>query len=407
MKLLITGVLLLVIWIGVFIVYSKPFSFNSSFENSKETILNDSIKNKSAPSIVATYNNLSFNKEQVIHAAGGTKSVVFNSAGTMLYAMNLEGLSVYEFNQSTKTLNRSFQFKPTKGKGWDYQTKTSTISWQEKPVEACFSNHDSILWVSLHNANGIVPIKVFEETHAPLGIDSSSFKVIKQINSDKSLIKIEVPLIQTGSTPKVVEVANQGKNLLVSNWHSKTVSVLDINTAQFPYANLLKNVSVSSIPRGIVVDEDVQKSYIAIMGNNTIAVMNNNNWKIEKYLPVLSNPRHVLQGSNNSLLVSFNSLNKVAIINKNTGEIIDSISTKAQPRSMTLSNNKQFLFVTCYNGNAIDVFKIDNNNFVPLYSLPCKGKPVGIDLYEDDKIIEAWVCNYVAGNIKVFSFTKN
>lgn len=41
-----------------------------------------------------------------------------------------------------------------------------------------------------------------------------------------------------------------------------------------------------------------------------------------------------------------------------------------------------------------------------MYSINCPGKPVGIDLYEDDSKIEAWVCNYVGGNLKVFTFEK-
>ena len=41
-----------------------------------------------------------------------------------------------------------------------------------------------------------------------------------------------------------------------------------------------------------------------------------------------------------------------------------------------------------------------------MYSLPCKGKPVGVDIYEDENKLEAWVCNYVGGNLKVFTFRK-
>ena len=44
--------------------------------------------------------------------------------------------------------------------GWDYEGDTAIVSYEEKPVEACFSNNDKILWVSLHNAGGVVPIMV-------------------------------------------------------------------------------------------------------------------------------------------------------------------------------------------------------------------------------------------------------
>ena len=42
----------------------------------------------------------------------GTKSVIFNATGSKLYAMNLEGMSVYEFDQSSRKLTREFKFTP-------------------------------------------------------------------------------------------------------------------------------------------------------------------------------------------------------------------------------------------------------------------------------------------------------
>ena len=106
------------------------------------------------------YTNLEYEKTEVLNAAPGTKSVLFNGEGTKLYAMNLEGMSVYEFDQSTKNVTREFKFKPTRGTGWDYEKDKPIASYQEKPVEACLSHNDKILWVSLHNAEGIVPIRM-------------------------------------------------------------------------------------------------------------------------------------------------------------------------------------------------------------------------------------------------------
>ena len=369
--------------------------------NKKECSGNTSVK----PNINRAYTNLIFQKEEILKSAGGTKSVLFNAAGTKLYAMNLEGLSVYEFDRENKKLNRQFQFKAHKGMGWDYQTKKPVVSWQEKPVEACFSSNDKILWVSLHNAEGIVPIKVNEDFHCLPNWDSTLTKSITITNVDGSKYKAEAPLIKTGLTPKVVAVANNN-NLLVSNWHSKTVSVLNINNNNFPYASLVKNIKVEAIPRGISVDEKNNKSYVAIMGSNSIAVVDNKSWTLEKYIKVLANPRHIVLGDNNNMFVSFNSLNQVACINTVTGATLFTTVTHLNPRSIVLSKNKKFLFVTCYNANTVDIFKVMNDVFVPMYSLSCPGKPVGIDLYEDDNKIEAWVCNYVGGNLKVFTFEK-
>jgi hypothetical protein len=54
----------------------------------------------------------------------------------------------------------------------------------------------------------------------------------------------------------------------------------------------------------------------------------------------------------------------------------------------------------------VDVFKIYKNSFKKLYSIECKGKPVGVDIYEDNNKLEAWVCNYTNGTINILNFKK-
>lgn len=351
-----------------------------------------------------TYTNLSFVKAENLTAAAGTKSVIFNTTGTTLYAMNLEGMSIYEFDEKTRKNTRIIKFKPTKATGWDYALHKSIPSFEEKPVEACFSNNDDILWVSLHNAHGVVPIHL-KQLKQKVSADFLRKKIYIKDKINETIDSAFVPFIKTGKTPKVIAKTADSKYVLVSNWHSNNVSVIATNDS-IPYGKVIATIPVSAIPRGIVVDDVNQKSYIAIMGGKTISVVNNNTWKIEKELKVASTPRHIVMDNQQRIFVSYNSLGKIACINPSTGETLFSAKTNAQPRTIMLSKNQQFLFVTCYSGNTVDVFKINNNSFTQLYSLECKGKPVGVDIYEDDAKLEAWVCNYVGGNIKVFTFEK-
>ena len=108
----------------------------------------------------------------------------------------------------------------------------------------------------------------------------------------------------------------------------------------------------------------------------------------------------------NHLFVSYNSLGTISCLNAMTGETLFSASTHAQPRTIVLSKNKRFIFVTCYSGDFVDVYKINSDSFSKIASLPCKGHPVGVDVYEDDNKLEAWVCSYSTGSISVFSFKK-
>ncbi len=354
------------------------------------------------------YSNIIFDKKETLNSAPGTKSVLFNTSGTKLYAMNLEGMSVYEFDQPTRKILREFRFRPTKGMGWDYEGDTAIASYEEKPVEACFSNNDKILWVSLHNAGGVIPIMVDSFRSYPKKPDSIPTKHITLIypaSSQKD--SFDAPLIKTGKTPKVITKTADDKNLLVSNWHSYTISVLELHPDQYPYAKIANTIRVSSIPRGIAVDDKNSKSYVAIMGGATIAVLNNWVWQKEDDLQVASNPRHIVMDTSGRLFVSYNKLAQIACIDAETGKTLFTAPTHIQPRTIALSKNKQFLFVTCYNGNMVDVFKITGKSFKKLYSIECKGKPVGVDIFEDHDKLEAWVCTYTNGTINILSFKKS
>jgi len=357
------------------------------------------------------YNDIEYSSTELLRAAPGTKSVLFNSTGSKLYAMNLEGMSVYEFNQATRKIHREFKFKPTKGTGWDYENDKPISSYQEKPVEACFTHDDKVLWVSLHNAEGIVPLLVDS-----LDIRKAANRKMMPSQPEKKLTIIYpnkqrkdsffVPLIHTGKTPKIISRTADSKYLLVSNWHSYNVSVLELNRDEYPYAKVVETIPVAAIPRGIAVDDRNNRSYIAIMGGASISVVNNTAWMKVEDIEVASNPRHIVLDTAGRLFVSYNRLAKIACIDGLTGKTLFTAPTNAQPRTIILSKNQKFLFVTCYSSDFVDVFKITDIGFEKVISLPCKGHPVGVDIFEDEKKLEAWVCSYSNGSISVFSFLK-
>jgi hypothetical protein len=370
-------------------------------------------QDSSAP-VFRPYSSLEFSKVELLKAAPGTKSVLFNTTGSMLYAMNLEGMSIYEFDQPTRKVVREFKFKPTKGTGWDYVKDKPIPSYEEKPVEACLSHDDKILWVSLHNAEGIVPLRIDsinanEPASTPYKNEPGK-QVVKKVTviypgrSQKD--SFYVPLIKTGKTPKIISKTADNKYLLVSNWHSYNVSVLEMNKDLYPFGKVIGTIPVSSIPRGIVVDDKSNRSFVAIMGGATITVINNTVWMKETDINVESNPRHIVMDTSGHLFVSYNKLAKVACIDAETGKSLFTAPTHAQPRTIILSKNHKFLFVTCYNSDFVEVFKINKANFEKIVSLPCKGHPVGVDIFEDNDKLEAWVCSYSNGSISVFSFNK-
>lgn len=354
------------------------------------------------------YTDIEYEKKETISAAGGTKSVLFNSIGSKLYAMNLEGMSVYEFDQPSRKLTREFKFTPTRGMGWDYNKSRPINSFQEKPVEACFSHDDKILWISLHNADGIVPIWVndFSKNNAVTTKEQKTKPVTVIYPGSAKKDSFRVPLIETGKTPKVISRTADSKHLLVSNWHSRNTSVLEMDENSMPYGKVISTIPTSAIPRGIAVDDKNKKSYIAIMGGASLNVVDNITWTSESIMNVWSSPRHVVMDTSGHLFVSYNSLGTIACIDAATGKQLFTAKTHAQPRTIILSKNHKFIFVTCYSSDYVDVYKINDDNFEKVASLPCGGHPVGVDIYENDDKLEAWVCSYSSGSISIYSFKK-
>lgn len=359
--------------------------------------------------VLKPYHNLVATGAEVLQSAPGTKSVLFNATGTKLYALNLEGMSVYEFDQATRKVQREFKFRPTRGTGWDYDTDKPIPSYQEKPVEAAFSHGGNILWVSLHNAEGIVPVFVNDEQRMKNQFqqnDAGDKKAVIYHVATGKRDSVAMPLIHTGKTPKVIAVTGDSRHLLVSNWHSYTVSVLALDDKIYPYGKVIKTIPMGAIPRGVVVDDKRNKSYVAIMGGARLNVVDNTSWEADSPVNVAANPRHIVMDDAGRLFISYNKLSKVACIDPQSGKTLFTAETGEKPRTIMLSKNKQFLFVTCYKGDAVDVFKINDDSFTKLYTLPCKGSPVGVDIFEDNDKLEAWVCNYTMGSISVFSFKK-
>lgn len=354
------------------------------------------------------YSELEFEKKEVLAAASGTKSVLFNSKGSKLFAMNLEGMSVYEFDRASRKITREFKFKPTRGTGWDYNKSRPIASYQEKPVEACFSHDDRILWVSLHNADGIIPIWVddFSKNNAKRSANQKTKPVTVIYPGSNKKDSFQVPLIETGKTPKVISRTADNKNLLVSNWHSRNVSVLEMNDTITPYGKVISTIPVSAIPRGIAVDDKTGLSYVAIMGGSSITVISNSVWMKEDDMNVAASPRHLVMDTSGHLFVSYNSLGTIACLDAATGKSLFTAKTHAQPRTIVLSKNYKFIFVTCYSSDFVDVYKINADNFEKVASLPCSGHPVGVDIFENDTTLEAWVCSYSNGLINIYSFKK-
>lgn len=334
-----------------------------------------------------------------LKAGFGAKSVCIDSKGEKVFTLNLEVMSVFGFDRKNRKKTDEFIFKATPAKGYDYNNHTAIASFEEKPVEACFTHGDSILWVSLHNAGGIVPLPI-----NPISFDKSSkTKLLTHKQGVKSK-KFEIPFIPTGLTPKSMAVTSDNQWLLVSNWHSKTISALQLNYAR-NIPTIQHTLKTGSIPRGIAIDDSTKIAYIAEMGGDRILRWNLNNFEELTPIKVKNNPRHIVL-HRNQLFCSFNKLNSIGCYDTTSGSELFRTSTKSQPRTIAVSQNGQFVFVCCYSGQAVQVFEVKEKSFEKKFDFRCYGDPVGLAIFEDEITIDLWVCTYRNGRLYNYRFKK-
>lgn len=137
------------------------------------------------------------------------------------------------------------------------------------------------------------------------------------------------------------------------------------------------------------------------MGERYVSVVDLTNYKLVKKILVGKSPRHILI-NNNRLFVSLNNENKLAEINLDSTEVKAFASTKASPRTISLTEDKKYLLAVCYNSNMLQIF--DANTLRLIIEYHTDSAPVGVCTFQKDNFLETRVCNYRAGNINVFTF---
>jgi len=350
--------------------------------------------------IILNISTLQLVKTEVIKAGYGTKSVLISPDRKKVYAFNLEDMSVYEFYRKTRKLGRILRFKKNPGTGYNYTEKKWIHSYQEKPVEGCFTHQGRYLWISLHNAGGIVVWDL-----------KDSLASIKDFPHKKVFIKDlktgitnsgDLPFFKTGKTPKIIAKSQDEKYLFVSNWHSSTVSVIDISSDNPVHWKKIKDIATGRLPRGLAVSEDNKLLYIAQMGSDIIKIIEIGTWKEKGLIHTTINPRHLFIDGH-YLYVSINIGGKVMKIDLSTKKILKISKTGHLARTLALSPSREYLFVVCYKDNILDVFK--TADLTRVLRLKTGSHPVGVAVYQDKSIIEAWVCDY-SGRINVFTFIQ-
>jgi YVTN family beta-propeller protein len=198
---------------------------------------------------------------------------------------------------------------------------------------------------------------------------------------------------EVGMVPKYIAVTPDNRYVLVTNWCSFDLSVIDRATFKE-----VRRIPLGTDPRGIAVSPDSATAYVAVMGSSDVARVDLGSFAVGWYRGVGQSPRHlVLSPGGQYLYVTLNGANEVAKLDTPSGVVVARVTTGSRPRSMAISSDGTALYVVNYDSNTVTKLRSTDMNI--LQTVDVGSHPIGITF--DPMTHRVWVACY-SGEILVF-----
>jgi YVTN family beta-propeller protein len=268
----------------------------------------------------------------------------------------------------------------------DVKMRSSMVTGS--PVEAAFSPDSAFAYVSNY--------KMYGGGWSPIADDACQGRewdpaFVYRINTSSFAID---QVIQVGAVPKFLAVAPNNRFVVVSNFCSQDVSIINVATAQE-----VQRIVVGLHPRGIAITNDSRTAYVTVMGGGVIIAINLDNFTTRTLTSAGYTPRHLVLSPDNSVLyVSNNKSGTVRAINPLTDTLIAQVRTGTEPRTMVMSDDGKSLFVVNYQDDVLS--KVRTSDMKVIQTIATGHHPVGVTY--DAAMRQVWVANY-AGSLSVFT----
>ena len=313
------------------------------------------------------------------------KSIVHSGTG-LFFAQNMmyrHNISVFDRQSNLiATIDDKVDLKDF---GVEVADKSSVV--RGSPVEAAFSSDAKYAYVSNYAMYGT-------------GWDPSAIDTCQGKDHDQSFVyridtttfKID-QVILVGAVPKFLAVSPDNKYVVVSNFCSLDVSIIDVSTNKE-----VRRIDVGLHPRGIAITNDSSTAYVTVMGGGIISAINLRNFTSRTITSAGYTPRHLVLSPDNSVLyITNNKSGQIRAINPKTDTLIKSVATGVEPRSMAISDDGLSLYVVNYQSDTM--VKVRTSDMQVIQTLKTGHHPVGITY--DAQLRRVWVANYT-GSLSVF-----
>jgi YVTN family beta-propeller protein len=258
------------------------------------------------------------------------------------------------------------------------------------PVEAAFSPDGRFAYIthrSMYGPGFPRPGPLTDPCSPASDIDRS-FVVEYDV---ETLLKTRV--FRVGSLPKDLTITPDGTRLLVSNWCSYDLSIIDLASGEET-----DRIDTGPYPRGIAVDPTSSFAYVAHLGSNHIARVDLESGRIRDIRDVGPSPRDVLMSPDGRFLyVSLDQGGGVAKVDVAEERVVKRVATGPEPRSMAMAPDGRSIYVVHWGGGTAS--KIRTRDMKVLQTVDTGYHPIGIAY--DNATRQVWVSTY-PGTIRIF-----
>ena len=275
----------------------------------------------------------------------------------------------------------------------DFGVKGHPGTSKGAPVEMAFSPDGKTAWVSnyaMYGA-GFSP----EGADACTGPEGISDSYLYKIDTDSLEIK---DVVRVGAVPKYVAATHDGSKVLVTNWCSMDLDIVD--TAK---GEVVTTIPIDGKhPRGIAITPDDKVAFVAVMGSDKTVRVDLESGKTSDFAATGDGPRHLLVSPDGSkLYISNNGAGTVSEVDATTGKTLREAQVGSEPRSMAISPDGGAIYVGNYGSSTVS--KIRTKDFEVVQTEKTDALPIGIT-YEPTKK-RVWVASY-GGSIIVFDDSR-
>ena len=255
------------------------------------------------------------------------------------------------------------------------------------PVEAAFSPSGDHAYVSNYSMYG--PGFGPEGSDSCTPADGTDASFVYRI--DTETLEID-DAIKVGAVPKYVATSPDGRWVLVTNWCTYDLSVIDVAKGR-----QVRRIELGAYPRGIAIDAESTTAYVAIMGGTRIAAVDLDTFAVEWIEGVGQGPRDLrISPDGRFLYATLNAEGTVAKIHLGSRRVRARASAGQAPRSMAISDDGTALYVVNYNSDTVS--KIRTRDMRVVQTVDTNTNPIGITY--DPESRQLWVACY-SGSIMV------